>query len=95
MRHDSIRNAEVNKLSYVANLSADGESCMFDRAGLLYVSDRGIVATVLDNGQWVYNTYTWADIGIEETDGIVLYGISNDRIIFPGDFLTVWETETH
>ena len=83
---------EAIKLSYVANPSADGESCMFCLATLAFSTSQ---TGALWQPYQIMANDTWADIGIEATDGIVLYEISNDRIVFPGDFLTVWETETY
>ena len=79
------------KLSYVSKPSANGTRCMFDRPGLLYWSDLGIVATVLDKGQWIYWTYTWAYIGIDREAGWVSYGINNGRITFPGALVAIWD----
>ena len=63
---------------------------MYDRPGLLYWSSRGLTATVLEKGQWIYHTYTWDYIGVEATAGAVSYGINNGRLIFPGDRLAIW-----
>ena len=86
-----VIDGQTVKLSYVSNPSANGTRCMFDQAGLLYWSDLGIVATVLDKGQWIYWTYTWAYIGIDREAGRVSYGINNGRITFPGDLVAIWD----
>ena len=82
------------KLSYVAKPSSNGTRCMFDQPGLLYWSDIGITATVLNKGQWEYFTYSWDHIGIRPEAGQVSYGINNGRITFPGDRRAVWEPKT-
>lgn len=81
------------KLSFVANPSANGTRCMYDRPGILYWSNIGITATVLDKGQWVYHTYSWEYIGIRPEAGEVSYGINNGRLIFPGDLRAVWDPQ--
>jgi len=81
------------RLSFVASPSANGTRCMYDRPGILYWSDIGITATVLDKGQWVYHTYPWEYIGIRPEDGEVWYGTNNGRLTFPGDLLAVWDPD--
>ena len=81
------------KLSFVANPSANGTRCMYDRPGILYWSNIGITATVLEKGQWVYHTYPWEYIGIKPEAGEVSYGINNGRLTFPGELRAIWDVE--
>ncbi|MDE2704695.1 MAG: hypothetical protein OXI35_06465 [Gemmatimonadota bacterium] len=81
------------KLSFVASPSANGTRCMYDRPGILYWSNIGITATVLEKGQWVYHTYSWEYIGVRPDAGEVSYGINNGRLIFPGDLRAIWNPQ--
>ena len=82
------------RLSYVANPTANGTRCMYDRPGLLYWSRLGITATVLNKGRWEYYTYSWDYIDVQPEDGAARYGINNGRITWAiGDRLAVWDVE--